>query len=151
MLQVLASRLLATLTWLNTSQLVFIAHNSSGHTTLNKMLVTLLTNLEAGHLHDPSLDTDEVLNVVHEAVVLCAKALGSSFPPLHHLTSVIPVDVTMSKCMQIIGRNVSLAGVDLEAASPLPAAAGSASRLDPNAAEFKPKNKCKQHARQRST
>ena len=54
---------MATLEWLNSSHQLQYARTPA-HTELNKMLVLFLNNLVAGHMMDPQLDTQSLLDMM---------------------------------------------------------------------------------------
>ncbi len=137
---------MATLEWLNSSHQLQYARDTF-HTDLNKMLITLLNNLVAGHMLDSNLDMTELFNLLAVPVMADRTPLGKlNFQPLSNLRSVIVKTTIMSA----IGGGAASADIASEALSGLglqdpsrvpntdPA---SYSCLNPNAAAFKPKGK----------
>lgn len=80
---------MATLEWLNSSHQLKYARTSA-HTELNKMLVLFLNNLVAGHVMDPQLDTQNLLDMMIAPLMADTSPLGRlNFQPLSNLRAVI--------------------------------------------------------------
>ena len=73
---------MATLEWLNSKHQLQYARTPA-HTELNKMLVLLLNNLVAGHVMDPQLETQNLLDMMTAPLLADTTPLGRlNFQPL---------------------------------------------------------------------
>lgn len=80
---------MATLEWLNSSHQLQYARTPA-HTELNKMLVLLLNNLVAGHVMDPQLETQNLLDMLTAPLLADTTPLGRlNFQPLSNLQTVL--------------------------------------------------------------
>ena len=80
---------MATLEWLNSSDQLKYARTPA-HTELNKMLALFLNNLVAGHVMDPQLDTQNLLDMMIAPWLADTTPLGRlKFQPLSNLRTVI--------------------------------------------------------------
>ena len=82
-------RIMATLEWLNSSHQLQYARTPA-HKELNKMLVLFLNNLVAGHMMDPQLDTQNLIDMMIAPLLADTTPLGRlNFQPLSNLRTVI--------------------------------------------------------------
>ena len=138
---------MATLEWLNSSHQLQYARTPA-HTELNKMLVLFLNNLVAGHLMDPQLDTQNLLDMMIAPLLAGTTPLGKlEFQPLSNLRTVllkrVPKPTSEAGMRSSDPPSVALSALGLQGCTHMKSSdsdqAASGSSLNAKAVSFQPK------------